>query len=333
MTIPLQNTPTSTGFDQTGISLLPQWGLIFVEGEDSAGFLQNQLTNSVLGMRTALPGQIAASNDSVRLVGYCNPKGRLMASAWITLCPVDDGSANCYALFISKDIAASFAKRLSMFVLRSKVSVKDVSDQWNILGFYGDAQQAADLALSDQAVAMMLPKVLANNYSYSRALIAQPISEDIHRITEGALLQWNELEVLSAIPRIVQATQEQFVPQMINFESVGGVDFKKGCYPGQEIVARSQYRGSIKRRLQLANLDSPLFGQAISPGTELFLQDDPTQPAGMVVLAAVNHAMPNRVDFQIECKLEAIDRGEIRLGSHDGPVLKIDPLPYPLIEI
>ncbi len=333
MTIPLQNTPTSTGFDQTGISLLPQWGLIFVEGEDSASFLQNQLTNSVLGMRTALPGQIAASNDSVRLVGYCNPKGRLMASAWITLCPVDDGSANCYALFISKDIAASFAKRLSMFVLRSKVSVKDVSDQWNILGFYGDAQQAADLALSDQAVAMMLPKVLANNYSYSRALIAQPISEDIHRITEGALLQWNELEVLSAIPRIVQATQEQFVPQMINFESVGGVDFKKGCYPGQEIVARSQYRGSIKRRLQLANLDSPLFGQAISPGTELFLQDDPTQPAGMVVLAAVNHAMPNRVDFQIECKLEAIDRGEIRLGSHDGPVLKIDPLPYPLIEI
>ena len=333
MTIPLQNTPTSTGFAQTGISLLPQWGLIFVEGEDSAGFLQNQLTNSVLGMRTALPGQIAASNDSVRLVGYCNPKGRLMASAWITLCPVDDGSTNCYALFISKDIAASFARRLSMFVLRSKVSVKDVSDQWNILGFYGDAQQAADLALSDQAVAMMLPKVLANNYSYSRALIAQPISEDIHRISESALLQWNELEVLSAIPRIVQATQEQFVPQMINFESVGGVDFKKGCYPGQEIVARSQYRGSIKRRLQLANLDSPLSGQAISPGTELFLQDDPTQPAGMVVLAAVNHTIPSRVDFQIECKLEAMERGEIRLGSHDGPVLKIDPLPYPLIEI
>ncbi len=330
MTIPLQNTPTSTGFDQTGISPLPQWGLIFVEGDDSASFLQNQLTNSVLGMKAALPGQIAVSNESVRLVGYCNPKGRLMASAWITLCPVGDDSANRYALFISKDIAASFAKRLSMFVLRSKVSVKDVSDQWDILGFYGDAQQAADLAFSNQAVAMMLPEVLVNNYSYSRALIAQPISEDTHRISESALTQWEALEVLSAIPRIVQATQEQFVPQMINFESVGGVDFKKGCYPGQEIVARSQYRGSIKRRLQLAHLDSAISGQTISPGTELFLQDDPTQPAGMVVLSSSDQA---RVYFQIECKLEAIERGEIHLGTSDGPVLKIDPVPYPLLEI
>ena len=330
MTIPLQNTPTSTGFDQTGISPLPQWGLIFVEGDDSASFLQNQLTNSVLGMKAALPGQIAVSNESVRLVGYCNPKGRLMASAWITICPVGDDSANRYALFISKDIAASFAKRLSMFVLRSKVSVQDVSDQWDILGFYGDAQQAADLAFSNQAVAMMLPEVLVNNYSYLRALIAQPISEDTHQISESALTQWEALEVLSAIPRIVQATQEQFVPQMINFESVGGVDFKKGCYPGQEIVARSQYRGSIKRRLQLAHLDSAISGQTISPGTELFLQDDPTQPAGMVVLSSSDQA---RVDFQIECKLEAMERGEIHLGASDGPVLKIDPVPYPLVEI
>ena len=330
MTIPLQNTPTSTGFDQTGISPLPQWGLIFVEGDDSASFLQNQLTNSVLGMKAALPGQIAVSNESVRLVGYCNPKGRLMASAWITLCPVGDDSANRYALFISKDIAASFAKRLSMFVLRSKVSIKDVSDQWDILGFYGDAQQAADLAFSNQAVAMMLPEVLVNNYSYSRALIAQPISKDTHQISESVLTQWEALEVLSAIPRIVQATQEQFVPQMINFESVGGVDFKKGCYPGQEIVARSQYRGSIKRRLQLAHLDSAISGQTISPGTELFLQDDPTQPAGMVVLSSSDQA---RVDFQIECKLEAMERGEIHLGTSDGPVLKIDPVPYPLVEI
>ena len=333
MTISLQNTPTSTGFDQTGISLLPQWGLIFVEGDDSASFLQNQLTNSVLGMKSTPPGKIASLNDSVRLVGYCNPKGRLMASAWVTLYSEGTGSANRYALFISRDIAASFAKRLSMFILRSKVTVKDVSDQWNVLGFYGDEQEAAVLALSDQTVAMMLPEVLVNNYSYSRALIAQPISEDTHRISESALLQWNDLEVLSAIPRIVLATQEQFVPQMINFESVGGVDFKKGCYPGQEIVARSQYRGSIKRRLQLAHLDSDILRQAVSPGTELFLKDDPTQPAGMVVLSSVNRAIVNRVDFQIECKLEAIERGEIHLGSSDGPVLKIDQLPYPLIEI
>ena len=120
---------------------------------------------------------------------------------------------------------------------------------------------------------------------------------------------------------------------MINFESVGGVDFKKGCYPGQEIVARSQYRGSIKRRLQLAHLESGPDEHGILPGTELFHQDDPDQPAGMVVLSSVNAEKPNWIDFQIECKLDALERGEIRLGSNQGPVLKIDTLPYPLLEI
>ena len=257
-----------------------------------------------------------------------------MASAWVTLYSEGTGSANRYALFISRDIAASFAKRLSMFILRSKVTVKDVSDQWNVLGFYGDEQEAAVLALSDQTVAMMLPEVLVNNYSYSRALIAQPISEDTHRISESALLQWNDLEVLSAIPRIVLATQEQFVPQMINFESVAGVDFKKGCYPGQEIVARSQYRGVIKRRLQLAHTSLDSLGSvSIAPGTELFQVNDPAQPAGMVVLSSVSPTEPNRIDLQIECKLDALESGEIHLGSVQGPVLKIDSLPYPLIEI
>ena len=333
MTIPYQNTPTSNGSDRSGISLLPQWGLIFVEGADAASFLQNQLTNSVLGMQATPLSHIASSNNAVRLIGYCSPKGRLMASAWITLCPDSAGSMNRYALFISRDIAANFAKRLSMFILRSKVSIKDVSDQWNLLGFYGSEQQAASLEIAAEDLAIMLPKVLANHQSYSRALIAKPISKNVHQLSESALSQWDSLEVLSAIPRIVQATQEQFVPQMINFESVAGVDFQKGCYPGQEIVARSQYRGSIKRRLQLAHLISCSPGQTISPGTELFFHDDPTQPAGMVVLSSHNPITPNRVDFQIECKLEALERGEIRLGTNEGPVLKIDSLPYPLIEI
>ena len=146
-------------------------------------------------------------------------------------------------------------------------------------------------------------------------------------------MQWNSLEVLSAIPRIVLATQEKFVPQMINFESVAGVDFKKGCYPGQEIVARSQYRGAIKRRLQLAYLDGSYGDDLCVPGVELYQGGDPTQPAGMVVLSAPNPQIANRVDFQIECKLEALESGKIHLGGIDGPVLKIDSLPYSLLEI
>jgi folate-binding protein YgfZ len=142
------------------------------------------------------------------------------------------------------------------------------------------------------------------------------------------------LEVLSAIPRIVLATQEQFVPQMINFESVSGVDFKKGCYPGQEIVARSQYRGVVKRRLQLAHSASNSMSlEMAKSGVELFYGGDASQPCGMVVLAASNPNYPDRIDFQAECKLDALEAGEIHLGNSDGPVLKIDLLPYPLIEI
>ena len=97
---------------------------------------------------------------------------------------------------------------------------------------------------------------------------------------------------------------------------------------------RSQYRGAIKRRLQLAHLKGSDFNEAYAlPGTELFHSNDPSQPAGMVVLSSLNPTIPNRVDFQIECKLEALERGEIRLGTNEGPVLKIDSLPYPLIEI
>jgi len=314
---------------------LPQWGLILVEGSDAASFLQNQLTNSVLGLKPSMQGQIAQDYSAVRLVGYCTPKGRLLASAWVGLFPASAGADDRYALFISKDIAANIAKRLSMFVLRSKVKVTDLSEGMDIYGLYGSHEQIADLKLVDNCIALRLPDVLVEGQSIARLLIAHTKDSPLSaQSSDAAVGAWDELEVLSAIPRIVQATQEQFVPQMINFESVAGVDFKKGCYPGQEIVARSQYRGAIKRRLQLAHLNSAAIDLSMaSPGVELFNSDDPGQPAGMVVLSAQNPSDSDRVDLQIECKLEALENGEIHLGSAEGPVLKIDTLPYPFIEI
>jgi folate-binding protein YgfZ len=139
---------------------------------------------------------------------------------------------------------------------------------------------------------------------------------------------------MSAIPRIVAATQDQFVPQMVNFESVYGVDFKKGCYPGQEIVARSQYRGAIKRRLQLAHCPIDQLANApTGPGSEIFHADDAGQPAGMVVLSAPSIANTRRMDFQIEIKTELQAGGTFHLGAPDGPILMLDQLPYPLIAI
>ena len=320
-----QNTPNQ--------ATLPQWGLIFVEGEDAASFLQNQLSNSVLGLSRTFAPQVAQTYDSVRLVGYCSPKGRLLASAWLGLFPSDANATDRFALFISKDIATSTAKRLAMFVLRSKVKVIDASSEWTVSGYCCDDGDIGELQIEAGQIGLRLPDVLANNQTYSRALIAGK-NDKLEKCLSDDATQWNHLEVMSAIPRIVLATQEQFVPQMINFESVAGVDFKKGCYPGQEIVARSQYRGAIKRRLQLAHTNQDSLGGILTtPGLEIFHANDPSQPAGMVVLSSPSPADPNRIDLQVECKLEALESGEIHLGSAQGPVLKIDSLPYPLIEI
>jgi folate-binding protein YgfZ len=149
-------------------------------------------------------------------------------------------------------------------------------------------------------------------------------------VQDAALQAWNWLEIQSAIPRITQATFEQFVPQMINMESLKGIDFQKGCYPGQEVVARSQYRGTIKRRLQVAHLN---HSEAILPGAEIFHSDDPSQPCGMVVLAALHPLVNDRMDVQVECKLEALQSGSVHLGSATGPALSFSALPYSLIEI
>ena len=287
-------------------------------------------------MKRTFPPEIANSPDSVRLAGYCSPKGRLIASAWIGLFPSADSADDRYVLFVSKDIAASTAKRLSMFVLRSKVKVTDMSADWCVTARFHSGAEGDDEKnhLVDGQLVIRIPDVLLNNSTYSRFLIASTVHDCNTPTQEEEIDFWNDLEVLSAIPRIVLATQEQFVPQMINFESVAGVDFKKGCYPGQEIVARSQYRGAIKRRLYLANITDPSVSKStVLPGVELFHSVDPGQPAGMVVLSAPNFRVHGRIDLQVECKLEALESGSIHLGSPDGPVLQIDSLPYPLLEI
>ena len=313
---------------------LTDWGLIIVEGADAASFLQNQLSNSVLGLDRTESFGIANGPNGVRLVGYCSPKGRLMASAWLGLYAGNSNGDDRFYLFVSRDIAAGFAKRLAMFVLRSKVSVRDLSQEWFITG-HCTSSSLDSIELGQTSIALQLPDVMAAGVAMHRVLVAKPTAEyDANLETEDMRILWNSLEIMSAIPRIVAATQDQFVPQMVNFESVYGVDFKKGCYPGQEIVARSQYRGVIKRRLQLAHCALDQISETpCLPGTEIFHTDDPDQPAGMVVLSAPSVADTRRIDFQIECKTELIKAGTFHLGSPHGPILMLDQLPYPLITI
>ncbi|MBU6438285.1 MAG: folate-binding protein, partial [Betaproteobacteria bacterium] len=134
---------------------------------------------------------------------------------------------------------------------------------------------------------------------------------------------WDWLQVQSAVPVITAATAEQFVPQMVNLEAVGGVNFQKGCYPGQEVVARSQYRGTLKRRM------FPVHGEAaLAAGDEVFHSGDPSQPAGMIVLAAA--APSGGHDALAELKLAALDGGTLHARAPDGPLLHVGTLPYAL---
>jgi folate-binding protein YgfZ len=322
---------------------LNDWSCISVIGPDAVDFLQNQLTNSVKSIANTPAASIALPHQQNRFAGYCSAKGRLMANFWIMRqdTPVNNESNEsqpAFYLFISKDLAASLAKRLSMFVLRSKVKVLDLTESMTVYGYATESNASTEefkkMTSMVGVLTAELTAVNINQVQTKRYLMAAPKNQVMGDGHDEALQAWNWLEIQSAIPRITQATFEQFVPQMINMESLKGIDFQKGCYPGQEVVARSQYRGTIKRRLQVAHINHQADHQIeILPGTEIFHSDDPSQPCGMVVLAAPHPLVQDRVDVQVECKLEALQTGSVHLGSATGPALSFSALPYPLIEI
>jgi folate-binding protein YgfZ len=154
---------------------------------------------------------------------------------------------------------------------------------------------------------------------------AQTVAAELaDKLSVGDGDAWRLSEIHAGVPQITKATQEQFVPQMINFELLGGVNFKKGCYPGQEIVARSQYLGKLKRRTTLVGIADP----AAAAGAEVFATADPEQPCGMIVNVAPNGN--GGVDALVEMKLAAIEAASVRLGSADGAPLTFLGMPYVL---
>lgn len=292
---------------------LDDWGLIRAQGPDAASFLHSQLTQDMQGLA---PGQ-------ARLAGYCSPKGRLMASfvAW-------QAGPQTVLLACSADLLAPTLRRLSMFVLRSKVKLDDASGALPLHGLAGEAARQA-LGAAAPAAAWQVTSVgdaqavrLPDVQGMPRLLWCGASPPTLPPLDRDA---WALLEALSAVPRITAATAEQFVPQMVNLETLEGVSFTKGCYPGQEVVARSQYRGTLKRR-------SFLFAaaQAAQPGQEIFHSEDPAQPAGLVVNAG---SFGGRHAVFAEVKIAALDSGTLHLSAVDGPLLERAEMPYaPVLE-
>ncbi|MCW5634132.1 MAG: folate-binding protein YgfZ [Rubrivivax sp.] len=299
----------------SGALALRDWGVIRASGEDAATFLQGQLTNDMLEL----------GSGTARLAGYCSAKGRLLASFVVWREPGGD-----FLLACSADLLAPTLKRLSMFVLRAKCRLSDATPEVPLHGLAGDAALAglgAAMPRGAWAVvpvgggcAVRLPDAAVGGQPVPRVLLAgAPLPGGLPALTDAA---WRWLEAKSGTARIVAATVERFVPQMVNLELVGGVSFQKGCYPGQEVVARSQYRGTLKRRAFVVH-----GAAAMAPGQEVFHDADPGQPAGMVVLGG-DHAGWHA--GLVELKIAASEGGTLHLGSADGPTLTLDPLPYEL---
>lgn len=298
---------------------LSHWGLLRARGDEAARFLHGQLTNAV----DPLPA------DVLRRAGFCSAKGRLQASFLLWRPTADEVMLACHA-----SVHAATLKRLSMFVLRSRCKLSDAGAPGETAalvatGLAGDtarrALAAAGLDDAGQWRTVEGGTLLALEAvgGIARAVWVAPVDQAPPGAGDAPALDlavWRSLEVRSGVPVIEAATVDQFVPQMLNYELIGGVDFKKGCYPGQEVVARSQYRGTVKRRMFL--FDVPALAAA---GQEVFHDADPGQPAGMVVNAAPDGAGSVAL---VEVKLAAVGRGLLHLGAADGPVLTPRDLPY-----
>jgi tRNA-modifying protein YgfZ len=282
---------------------LAHWGVIRAQGAEAAQFLHSQLTQDMLHIEP----------HEARLAGYCSAKGRLLATfvAW-------RGGPDELLLACSADVLAATLKRLSMFVLRAKCKLSDASNEVLLYGVHGAnwAHEPWTVATAAEGQAIRLP----STQGVSRHLLALAATTSPPAWPALQADDWDSAEVASAVPRIVAATVEQFVPQMVNLELAGGVNFQKGCYPGQEIVARSQYRGTLKRRAHLF----AVAGTA-QPGQEIFHSADPDQPAGMVALTG---AQQGHTLLLAEVKLAALDNGALHLGSAQGPQLEPRALPY-----
>jgi folate-binding protein YgfZ len=293
---------------------LQRLGLLSCAGDEARDFLQAQLTSDVA---TLAPGD-------ARLAGWCSAKGRLLASLLV----VPAGGE--YLLRLPRELAPVVAKRLSMFILRAKAKLTDVSDAWAQFGIWGsgaaEGLAAAGLAVPPAPMrAAQSGDGVVVQVAEQRFVVLVPAAQRARLASLAATVDedlWTLEDIRAGRPQVVLATQDQFVPQMVNLERLGAVDFKKGCYPGQEIVARTQYRGVLKRRMVRARVAA-----LAAAGDDLYADELPGQASGMVANAA---PVPGGgTEVLAVAQISALESGRpMRLRAADGPELELLALPY-----
>ncbi len=297
-------------------------GVIAVYGSDAGDFLQAQLSNDIKDCDV----------NGSQLSAYCTPKGRILGL--MRLFRQDD----TFYLRLPADSLEVVLQRLRMFVLRADVMVEDVSENFYCIGISGsDAAEAIRNAAGqapaednqvlhlDRISVIKVPGIQPRYEVYASSLKAAQAfweSLNVHGAPIGSPT-WRLLEIQAGIPNIFAATTELFVPQMVNLQLVDGLSFKKGCYPGQEIVARMQYLGTLKRRMYLGRIEQD---ETISPGDELFQASGDEQVIGRIV-DAQSHPDGGQLALAV-LQIKSADAADVHLGNSNGPPFKQQPLPY-----
>ncbi len=284
-------------------AVLSEYSLLRFSGADVQTFLHGQLTCEVSALQ---PG-------SSTYGGYCTPKGRLLATFLLW------ASADGYTMMLPTTLAEAIRKRLAMYVLRSKVTVEDITPDYACVGIHGaDAAQQLpavpghlhDVVTRDEVTVIALP--------LARYLVVKPRAQVNMAVDDAA---WSALDIAAGIPVITPATQEEFVPQMVNLDLIGGLSFSKGCYPGQEIVARTHYLGKLKQRMYRASIAAPA-----APGAKLYCAELGGQSAGMIVTAVPVAA--GRHEVLAVMQTAHAQSAPYHLGAPQGPQLELLSLPY-----
>jgi len=318
------DTATEVRLAHQGAALVPltQLGLIRARGEEAAGFLHNLFSNDV---KTQAP-------DEARWNSFNSAKGRMLASFLLWRRGED------YLLAPAADVQPALLKKLSMYVLRAKVKLSDPAAELVLLGLAGPQAAAvleaaglpalpAAMGVASAGEAQIIPiadaaVVLAVSADEAPALFDRLVSAGGQPAGSAA---WSAVTVAAGLPLITLPTQEEFVAQMLNYELIGGVSFNKGCYPGQEIVARTQYLGKLKKRMyrvRMADEGKPI------PGQDLYSPDLGEQSAGKLV--NVVPAAESGFEALAVLQMSSAEGGEVHLGAPDGPRLEFLPLPYAL---
>ena len=297
---------------------LPHPGLIRFSGEEAQPFLHNQLTCDVAALA---PG-------SSTYGAHCTAQGRALASFLLWR------SEQGFFMQLPSSLREPVQKQLSKFILRSKVKVEDVSSDRALIGIAGKDAAALvqqvlgtvpksphDVVHADGMTVLCLP---VDRYQIVVSREHAPrLAEALGAAGKAGPEHWEWLVIRAGIPVILPETQEQFVPQMVNLDLIGGVNYHKGCYPGQEIVARMHYRGTLKQRMYLANI---AVQQHPQPGDKLFSPGFGGQASGTIVNAA--RSPESGQDVLAVVQIASAGRGDIHWKTPDGPVLKLLPLPY-----